>query len=223
MCVCVCTTSVYGRERERDSYCCEWNPSSRLYDIIFGMSSSTTVVTSNSSSSGSRNSNRFQELIQITPPVTIGIIATCTILYIIFQVILDINISTVTFCPQLIVYHGQVYRIVTSAVFHSNIMHIAMNMMSSYTLCTLLEQQIGTFRILYTVFLSMIVTSCLSITAALVLSLLFQYDSLLYQQSIGFSGILFHLSVLECHINPNMRRNLFGVIEIPSYLYPWVL
>lgn len=98
-----------------------------------------------------------------------------------------------------------------------------MNMISSYTLCTLLEQQIGSFRLLYTILLSMILTSCLSIGSAFLLSVIFHYDTLMYQHSIGFSGILFHLSVLECHINPNIRRNLFGMFEIPSYLYPWVL
>ena len=169
------------------------------------------------------NGNRFQELIQITPPVTLCIITTCTVLYIIFEVLLDINISTITFSPQLILYHGQVYRIVTSVLFHANTIHIAMNMISSYPLCTLLEQQIGSFRLLYTVVLSMIMTASLSIGTAFILSTIFHYDSLMHQHSIGFSGILFHLSVLECHINPNIRRNLFGMFEIPSYLYPWAL
>ena len=193
------------------------------------MSASSTVTSSNSintigsSSSSTNGNNRCQDLIHITPPVTLGIIATCTAVYIIFNAILDINKSTVTFCPQLILYHGQIYRIVTGTIFHSNILHILMNMMSSFTLCTLLEQQIGTFRLLYTIVLSMIVTSFLSLSTAFVLSSIFQYNSLMFQHSIGFSGILFHLSVLECHIHPNIRRNLFGMFEIPSYLYPWVL
>ena len=171
------------------------------------------------------NTSRLQELIQITPPITFGIVLTCTVLFLICQVLVHdmSNLSNFTFCPQLILYHGQVYRIVTSVLFHANLLHLIMNMLSSYTLCTLLEQQIGSFRLLYTVFLSMIVTSCLSLSTALILSVLFQYDSLMNQHSIGFSGILFHLSVLECHIHPNIRRNLFGVIEVPSYLYPWVL
>ena len=171
----------------------------------------------------SSNHNRYQELLQITPPVTLGIITTCTVLYIVFEVVLDINISTVTFCPQLILYHGQVYRIVTSVLFHSNTLHIIMNMMSSYPLCTLLEQQIGSLRLLYTAFLSLIATACLSIGTALLLQIILHSETLMYQHSIGFSGILFHLLVLECHIHPNIRRNLFGMFEIPSYLYPWVL
>ena len=171
------------------------------------------------------NTSRLQEVIQITPPITFGIVLTCTVLFLICQVLLHdmSNLSNFTFCPQLILYRGQVYRIVTSVLFHANLLHLIMNMLSSYTLCTLLEQQIGSFRLLYTVFLSMIVTSCLSLSTALILSVIFQYDSLMNQHSIGFSGILFHLSVLECHIHPNIRRNLFGVIEVPSYLYPWVL
>jgi rhomboid domain-containing protein 1 len=169
------------------------------------------------------NGSRFQELIQITPPITLCTIATCTILYILFEVLLDIHLSTVTFCPQLILYHGQIYRIVTSVLFHSNTIHIVMNMMSTYSLGTLLEQQIGSFRLLYTIGLSMIVTSCLSIGTAFLLSILFHSDTFMNQHSIGFSGILFHLSVLECHTHPNIRRNLFGSVEIPSYLYPWVL
>ena len=187
-------------------------------------SNTTSSTTTTTTTTTPLSYGRCGELLQNTPVLTRLVVELCTVLYLIFTVLLDISLSTVTFCPQLILYHHhQVYRIVTGVLFHSNIVHVSMNMISSLTLGTLLERQIGTFALFHTILLSIVVTSCLSIGTALLLSTLFQYEALMSQHSIGFSGILFHLSVLECHINSNIRRNLFGTLEIPSYLYPWVL
>ena len=45
----------------------------------------------------------------------------------------------------------------------------------------------------------------------------------MYQHSVGFSGVLFHLSVLECHYGPLQPRSLFGMVSVSPTLYPWVL
>jgi membrane associated rhomboid family serine protease len=98
-----------------------------------------------------------------------------------------------------------------------------MNMMSTYAIGTLLERRIGTLRMICTVVLSTGTTAVLSIGAAIVLRTLFRYDTWMNQHSIGFSGVLFHWSVLECNIGPHGNRNLFGIVEVPSFIYPWVL
>ena len=57
----------------------------------------------------------------------------------------------------------------------------------------------------------------------MLLSAAFGFDGLMYQHAVGFSGVLFHLSVLECNMGQNRSRDLFGIVTVPSYLYPWVL
>jgi len=44
----------------------------------------------------------------------------------------------------------------------------------------------------------------------------------MYQHSIGFSGIIFHLSVLESYLHPG-QRSVFGFFSVPSFVYPWAL
>jgi membrane associated rhomboid family serine protease len=167
--------------------------------------------------------SRIQEMIGTTPPATVGMIGLCCILYLIVQMVLDVPMFRLTFCPRLILYHGEIYRIVTSVLFHHDIFHIGMNMMSTYAIGTLLERRIGTLRMICTVVLSTGTTAVLSIGAAIVLRTLFRYDTWMNQHSIGFSGVLFHWSVLECNIGPHGNRNLFGIVEVPSFIYPWVL
>jgi hypothetical protein len=65
------------------------------------------------------------------------------------------------------------------------------------------------------------------------------------QHSVGFSGVLFHYLTLECHLDKDedddnndnnnhsssasstgprrRRRSLFGLVDIPTRLYPWAL
>lgn len=45
----------------------------------------------------------------------------------------------------------------------------------------------------------------------------------MYQHSVGFSGVIFHLSVMECNMTPHRTRSVFGFLTVPAYLYPWAL
>jgi len=50
----------------------------------------------------------------------------------------------------------------------------------------------------------------------------------MYRHGAGFSGVLFHLLVLECSIasapaSQSSSRSIFGFVSVPAYLYPWVL
>lgn len=49
-------------------------------------------------------------------------------------------------------------------------------------------------------------------------------DQWLYYSSIGFSGVIFTLAVLESHSSPpNATRSVMGMFSVPSRAYPWVL
>lgn len=167
-------------------------------------------------------SNRFQEVLRSTPPVTVGAILLCCIVYVL-QLILDLDVDRFTMCPQLVFYLHEYYRILTSCVFHGSLMHIGMNMMSSYHLSMLLEKRFGTIPHFVTTLGAMLATSLFYLGISWLASTLFAYDALMYQHSVGFSGVLFHFLVLECNLSSSTSRSLFGVIEIPTYVYPWVL
>jgi membrane associated rhomboid family serine protease len=162
--------------------------------------------------------SRSRELLRTTPPVTIGIIALCVALYLV-----PIDLQSVTLCPRLVLYLREYYRILSSALFHASLTHIGMNMMSVIAIGTLLEQRMGTILFLFTTLWSILLTGAIYLAIAQLLSLLFHKDSLMYQHSVGFSGVLFHMSVLECNLGPHRSRSLFGFLTVPSFLYPWAL
>jgi membrane associated rhomboid family serine protease len=167
-------------------------------------------------------SNRFQEVLRSTPPVTAGIVLLCCMVYVL-QLILDLDLDRFTMCPRLVFYLHEYYRILTSCVFHGSFVHIAMNMVSSYHLSMLLEKRFGTIPHFVTTLGAMLTTSMFYLGISWLASTFFAYDGLLYQHSVGFSGVLFHFLVLECNLSPSNSRSLFGVVEIPTYVYPWVL
>jgi rhomboid domain-containing protein 1 len=100
-----------------------------------------------------------------------------------------------------------------------------MNMMSTLALSTLLEKQMGTLRHLLSILWAILMTNVVYILVSYLLSTLFAYDDLMFQHAVGFSGVLFHLLVLESNLlgQQESYRSVFGVINVPSWSYPWVL
>jgi hypothetical protein len=43
------------------------------------------------------------------------------------------------------------------------------------------------------------------------------------QSAVGFSGVLFALAVDESALTPAPTRSVFGLLSVPTRLYPWVL
>jgi membrane associated rhomboid family serine protease len=168
--------------------------------------------------------SRSDEIIRATPPITVAMIAVCVVLYVV-QVLLGhpSNLASVTLCPQLVIYGSDYYRIMTSALYHANLMHIGMNMMSTAAVSSMLEKHMGSIPLLFTLLWSILLTSTVYVVIALMLSMLFSMDDLMSQHSVGFSAVLFHFCVLECNLFPHHSRSLFGFVNVPAYLYPWTL
>jgi len=166
--------------------------------------------------------SRFQELARTIPPGTLGAIGLNTALFV-YQIVGDVNLQSVTLCPQLVLYKLQIYRIFTSALFHGNLMHIGMNMMSLSAIGSMLERRLGTVRMILTMLWSILLTSLLHIFASWLVFAALGIKGPFIGHSLGFSGVIFHLSVLECNLGTHESRSVFGVFEVPSYLYPWVL
>jgi len=102
-------------------------------------------------------------------------------------------------------------------------MHIAMNMMSMIAIGTYLEFHFGTLWITFTILWSILLTSAVYVLVAFLIYILLGMDGLMYSHSVGFSGVLFHLLVIQAHVYPNESRQLFGMCSVPSTAYPWVL
>jgi rhomboid domain-containing protein 1 len=167
-------------------------------------------------------SNRFNEVLGSTPPATLLIITTCAVVYGL-QILMDLDLQRFTMCPRLVLYIHEYYRMVTSALFHGSFMHIGVNMLSTFHLSSMLEKRLGTLPHLMTALGAILVTSVVYIFIAWSVSFLLGYDSLMYEHSVGFSGVLFHFCVLECNLVQSPSRSLFGMVNVPTQSYPWAL
>ena len=165
--------------------------------------------------------SRWQELIKNTPVTTLFIIFLCSVLHLL-QVTVGPPLSAVSLSPRLVLGTGDLYRVVSSAFYHANVMHIGMNMLSMAAVGTLVEKRVGSLSLAVTILASLLLTSLLYLTVAYLAYSWCDYTPWMYQHCVGFSGILFHLSVLECAMGLQ-PRSVFGVVHVPPALYPWVL
>eukprot|EP00568_Trieres_chinensis_P011483 CAMPEP_0183312236 /NCGR_PEP_ID=MMETSP0160_2-20130417/40855_1 /TAXON_ID=2839 ORGANISM="Odontella Sinensis, Strain Grunow 1884" /NCGR_SAMPLE_ID=MMETSP0160_2 /ASSEMBLY_ACC=CAM_ASM_000250 /LENGTH=254 /DNA_ID=CAMNT_0025477051 /DNA_START=314 /DNA_END=1075 /DNA_ORIENTATION=+ len=95
--------------------------------------------------------------------------------------------------------------------------------MSTAAIGSLLEKRFGTLKHTITILWGILLTSASYICCALLLYMMFGIEKLMYQHSVGFSGVIFQLSVLEANLSPNTTRDVFGFFRVPAYLYPWAL
>ena len=165
---------------------------------------------------------RSAEFARSLPLATAGFIGLCCSVYV-SQVVLDVNVRLFTMCPRMVLYLQEFYRIVTSCFFHGSLMHIGMNMLSTAAIATLLERRLGTLHFIMTVLWSVLLTGLLALLLALVAQWIVGTDSLMNQHSLGFSGVMFHLLVLESNLTPGASRSVFGFVSVPSYAYPVVM
>ena len=43
------------------------------------------------------------------------------------------------------------------------------------------------------------------------------------QASVGFSGVIFTLALVESYMSTQPTRSVFGFFQVPTRMYPWVL
>ena len=97
-------------------------------------------------------------------------------------------------------------------------------MMACFSLAPMYEKHVGTFRFLYISFIVTFFSGIMYVGISLTIALLSNDWTWLLSSSIGYSGTLFAYATLETFLpNQALTRNLFGMIEIPSKMYPWIL
>ena len=161
-------------------------------------------------------------MLRSMPPATLAIIALCSSVYI-CQMVLDLDLHHYTMNPRMIVHLNEYYRFITSCLFHGSLMHLGMNMMSTAAISSMVEKRMGTLQHVFTILWAMLLTSSVYTIVAILLHIVLGMDGLMYQHSVGFSGVIFHLSILECNMAPHRSRSVFGFFTVPAYLYPWAL
>jgi len=165
---------------------------------------------------------RLQELVKNVPPISLVIISLCVIIEV-CVFLFDVDLYEYTMNPRAVLYLQEYYRIISSAFFHTGLMHIGMNMMSMAAVGISLEASIGSFNILlfilWTVFLEGLIYCAISWVAWWLTG---QF-SWMTQNAVGFSGVLFGLAVVESYKATSPTRSLFGMFTVPTRVYPWVL
>ena len=164
--------------------------------------------------------SRLNELLHSLPPASLAILGLIGGAYIL-QILLDFDVRLYTLCPATVLLRGEVWRLVTSTLLHGSIMHIAMNFMSAVGLCGNLERAMGTVALLLTAAGSILVSPAIHVLIAF-LAHLCGYQTWFQEHSLGFSGVLFHFAVIEAS-QSNQPRSLFGLVSVPSSVYPWAL
>jgi len=150
------------------------------------------------------------------------VILFCSFLYL-YGLLFGVRTSLVCELPQtLLISWMNVYRFITSPFFHGGILHILLNMMAYQPLGVYLENSVGTLQYFILIIYFCIGTNAIHFTMAYGLSMV-DMRQYMYQCSIGFSGVLFALLVIECVQRDLGSRSIFGMFSVSSKLYPWIL
>ena len=120
------------------------------------------------------------------------------------------------------VWAGQIWRLVTSSFVHGSVFHIAMNLAAFVQLGATLESRLGTVSFLYHILLFAFLASSLHSIIAWIMKV-GGNPSEFYGASVGFSGVLFALTVIDAQINEPGPRAVFGLFVVHSRVYPWVM
>ncbi|XP_048137732.1 rhomboid-like protein 15 isoform X2 [Rhodamnia argentea] len=159
------------------------------------------------------------------PFLTSAVVITCGTIYLICLLTGYDSFHEVCFLPSEVISRFQVYRIFTSIVFHGSLLHVFFNMLALVPLGSELERLMGSVRLLYIIVL--LATS--SAVFHLFIALLVAHNPfrrspyLMNECSIGFSGILFSMIVIETSLSGIQSRSVFGLFNVPAKWYAWIL
>jgi len=158
------------------------------------------------------------------PLATALVVGICVAIQI-FVFFFDLPLNQFTLSALLVLYSHQYWRVVTSALFHGGLMHLGFNMMSTLALGSSLERSVGTTQMVFIVLWQILGCGAISVAASWALSMVLLNDlSYLKQHSVGFSGVIFALAVVDIYRNSSTtHRSVMGVFSVPAKYYPWVL
>lgn len=159
------------------------------------------------------------------PFITSGLVAVCGIIYLICLLVGYDSFYEICFWPAQLVLRLQVYRIYTSVVFHGSVLHVMFNMMALVPIGSGLERIMGSVRYLH---VTLLLATCNAVLHLLIAYLaahnpVHPYPFFMDECTIGFSGIIFAMIVMETSLNGNQSRSVFGLFNVPGKWYAWIL
>ncbi|KAL3625122.1 Rhomboid-like protein 15 [Castilleja foliolosa] len=159
------------------------------------------------------------------PFLTSAVVIVCGIIYLVCLLSGYDSFVEVCFLPSAVVSHFQVYRVYTAILFHGSLLHVLFNMMALSPMGSELERIMGSIRLLYIIILLAVSNAILHLVIALLVAHNpFHPDQYLMDQcSIGFSGILFSMIVIETSLSGVQSRSFFGLFNVPAKWYVCIL
>jgi len=166
---------------------------------------------------------RLQELLGQYPLISFVVTVVCILAYIASNLTnFGKAVSTFAIQPYAVVLDLELYRIITCAYMHLSMMHIGMNMFSLFSIGTSLEAIFGSLRFFFLILVYTIIIGIVYIGLA-VIEMFIWSPSGFYGSAAGFSGVLFAMAVDESALSVAPTRSVFGLFNVPTKLYPWVL
>ncbi|GMH23030.1 hypothetical protein Nepgr_024873 [Nepenthes gracilis] len=159
------------------------------------------------------------------PFVTSAVLVVCATVYLVCLLIGFDTFTEICFLPSAIVSRFQVYRIYTSIFFHGSLLHVLFNMLALVPLGSELERIMGSVRMLLVIILLATSSAVFQILIALVVAHnpFHHYANFMNECSIGFSGVLFSMIVIETSLSGVQSRSIFGLFNVPAKWYAWIL
>lgn len=114
-----------------------------------------------------------------------------------------------------------VYRLFTYAPYHSNLLHLILNMLFLSSVGVNLESRLGSYYLLNVVII--FGATCAVVQMSLEVLISYVYPDILEHCLTGFSGILFGILILSLAVSKSKKQSIYGLLFIPKALYPWLL
>ncbi|RLN39884.1 rhomboid-like protein 15 isoform X1 [Panicum miliaceum] len=159
------------------------------------------------------------------PFITSGVVLICGAIYLLCLLVGYDSYDTICFLPSAVASHFQVYRFYTSVLFHGSLLHVLFNMLALVPLGMELERIMGSVRLLFLMFLLASTNAILHLTIAFLVAYnpLYPVPYLVNECSIGFSGVIFSMIVIETSLSGVQSRSVFGLFNVPAKWYAWIL
>lgn len=154
------------------------------------------------------------------PPVTLALVAGQVAIFLDLLPQYFRTAQSVCMSSYLVWHRGNWERLLLSAFFHADDMHLYFNMASLLVKGRSLEKRFGSVYFFWLVSVFTALTSVFYVGINLLLEERLQDHTYAMHCAVGFSGVLFAMKVLTTHYAPRGYHYALGFIPVPSrYLY----
>ena len=131
------------------------------------------------------------------------------------------RIDQVCISVQNIINYREWNRLILSAVFHADDMHLCYNMLSFIWKSRQLERKFSSITYLLLLIFLTLSTNLLYLFINMLLAEFVDYNYS-YRCAVGFSGVLFALTVISGSFTPNAYSSVLGLFTVPIRYATWL-